>query len=207
MADLTFAQLEGYWIQAGGDKAVAPLMAAIALAESSGDPTATNPTDNNGRQTSWGLWQISNGDHSEPSPNWSDPLENAHLAVAKYASQGLGAWGTYTSGAYKTYLGSAAPVTPTGGSTGGTAKQVTSSSGGFLPDWLSSIFGGDPLSAVLGTVLGPLANVFTNINSALGTGMHMVLWLVNPMNWVRIIAGIAGTAAVIAGAVLIAKAA
>lgn len=104
MANLTYAQLEGQWIQAGGSTALAPLMAAIAEAESGGNPQATNPHDNNGTQTSWGLWQISNGTHTAPSPNWNNPLVNAQLAVAKYNSQGLGAWGTYVTGAYKPYL-------------------------------------------------------------------------------------------------------
>lgn len=109
MANLTYAQLEGLWINAGGPKAAAPLMAAIAEAESGGDPNRTNPTDSNGQggtQTSWGLWQISNGTHTAPSPNWNNPAVNAQLAVAKYNTQGLGAWGTYTSGAYKAFLNS-----------------------------------------------------------------------------------------------------
>jgi Lysozyme like domain len=101
---LSFAQLEGLWIQAGGPSNVAPLMAAIALAESGGRPTAENLTDNKGTQSSFGLWQISTGTHNPPNPNWSNPLTNAQLAVTKYNSQGLGAWGTYTSGAYKSRL-------------------------------------------------------------------------------------------------------
>src|SRR5271166_2721872 len=120
MADLSYAQLKGVWLSASkGTKyhsnMWASLMAAIAEAESSGDPLATNPTDNNGTQTSWGLWQISNGTHSMPDPNILNPQVNARAAVAKLASQGLGAWGTYTSGTYKKYLSSAAPQNaPTG---------------------------------------------------------------------------------------------
>jgi hypothetical protein len=101
---LTYSQLEGAWIQAGGPQAMAPVMAAIALAESGGDPAALNPNDNGGTQSSFGLWQISTGTHTPPSPNWADPLTNAKLAVGKYRSQGLGAWGTYTSGAYKRFM-------------------------------------------------------------------------------------------------------
>lgn len=111
---LSFAQLEGLWLQAGGNYKVAPIMAAIALAESGGRPTAENLTDNGGKQSSFGLWQISTGTHNPPNPNWSNPLTNAQLAVAKYNSQGLTAWGTYTSGAYKTTLPSAyALIAPT----------------------------------------------------------------------------------------------
>jgi Lysozyme like domain len=108
-AGLSYAQLEGVWLKAArGTKYAtrkwAALMAAIALAESSGIPWNVNRNDNNGKQTSWGLWQISNGTHSEVSANWNNPYVNARLAVDKLQSQGLGAWGTYTSGAYKAFL-------------------------------------------------------------------------------------------------------
>ena len=130
MAALTFTQLEQLWTQAGGSADLAPTMAAIALAESSGNPDATNPTDNNGTQTSWGLWQISNGNHNMPDPNILTPLDNAKAAVAKYNSQGLGAWGTYTSGAYLKAAPSATNVAPPASAVGavpGNSSTVTSS--------------------------------------------------------------------------------
>lgn len=102
--NLSNAQLEGLWLAAGGAPELAEKMAAIALAESGGNPNALNPTDNNGTQTSWGLWQISNGTHSQPVLNILDPLVNAQAAVNKVASQGLSVWGTYDSGAYLRYL-------------------------------------------------------------------------------------------------------
>lgn len=101
---MTYAQLEALWINNGGSRSMAPLMAAIAMAESSGIPTNVNPRDNNGRQTSWGLWQISDGTHNMPVANILDPNVNAQQAVRKFKTQGLGAWGTYTSGAYREYL-------------------------------------------------------------------------------------------------------
>jgi hypothetical protein len=106
---LSYSQLKGVWLTAAAgtryaSNAWATLMAAIAEAESGGRPTATNPTDNGGTQTSWGLWQISLGNHEAPAPNWADPVENAKLAIGKLDGQGLSAWGTYDSGAYKAYL-------------------------------------------------------------------------------------------------------
>jgi len=102
----SYAQLEQLWINNGGPSAVAPIAAAIALAESSGNPQATNPNDNGGTQTSWGLWQISNGTHGQPVPNILDPNVNAQQAVAKYKGAGntFTPWGTYDSGAYKADL-------------------------------------------------------------------------------------------------------
>jgi hypothetical protein len=54
-----------------------------------------------------------------------------------------------------------------------------------------------------GTTLGPIANVLKDIDQALASAMHAVLWLINPMSWVRIICGMLGAASLIAGAVLL----
>lgn len=129
MAGYTYAQLEGLWINAGGSAATAPVAAAIAEAESGGQPGAVNPTDNGGTQTSWGLWQISDGTHNQPVPNILSPSVNASQAVAKYQASGWQPWGTYTSGAYKAFLSnSTSPdttglptATGTSGSTSGAA--------------------------------------------------------------------------------------
>jgi len=131
---LTFGQLEQLWTQAGGSPSMAPLMAAIALAESSGNPQAVNPNDTNGRggtQTSWGLWQISNGTHQQPVSGILNPLTNAQQAVAKLHSQGLTAWGTYDSGAYEQYL-------PGGSSASSAASAATGSTGSGVPALASS---------------------------------------------------------------------
>jgi hypothetical protein len=159
---LTYAQLKGVWLAAAkGTKyatnAWASLMAAIAEAESGGDPAATNRTDNNGTQTSWGLWQISLGNHAAPSPNWADPVTNAKLAIGKLDGQGLTAWGTYDSGAYKAYLSdktTADTAIPPGPSAVDTAAITTTAQSdakcawsvgwGGIPhtSWLDAIFGG-----------------------------------------------------------------
>lgn len=114
---MTFSQLEQLWTQAGGPPSQAPTAAAIALAESQGNPTAINHTDPAGG--SFGLWQI-NGVHapggsatSASSRPWVasmfDPLTNAQEAVALYESQGFKPWSTYTSGAYRAYYGGFQP--------------------------------------------------------------------------------------------------
>jgi hypothetical protein len=100
----TYSQLEGLWINAGGAKGLAAVAAAIAEAESGGCSASVNPTDNGGTQTSWGLWQISNGTHAQPVQGILDPSTNAQAAVAKYKANGWQPWGTYTSGAYKAFL-------------------------------------------------------------------------------------------------------
>lgn len=106
-AALSAPELMAAWINAGGDRNVAQEAAAVALAESAGVPNAVNPVDNNGIQTSWGLWQLSNGDHKAPGRYWATPLENARGAVAKYNRAGgtfAQDWGTYGGARYKQYL-------------------------------------------------------------------------------------------------------
>ncbi|HEX8865257.1 MAG TPA: transglycosylase SLT domain-containing protein, partial [Lentzea sp.] len=152
----SYGQLETLWINAGGSKALAPLMAAIALAESGGNPAANNTTDNGGTQTSWGLWQISNGTHSWPgSADPNNAANNAKYAVAKYQSQGLSAWGTYDSGAYLQYYqgGTQASALPQGGT--GSSQTATATDTSW---WSSAIavtpFGG--LQSAISDVWGGL---------------------------------------------------
>lgn len=135
---MSYAQLKGLWLaQSKGTKyhsnAWASLMAAIAEAESGGNPNAENPRDNNGTQSSYGLWQISNGTHSPPASNWADPGENAKLAIGKLQGQGLSAWGTYDSGAYKAYYsGKTSPAAYSGNPVALTAETSASAANDCL---------------------------------------------------------------------------
>lgn len=105
----TYAQLEGLWVSGGGPPRLAPLMAAIAMAESGGDPQARNGSGASG------LWQIL----GNPFPgNPFDPATNARMAVAKWRTQGLGAWVTYTTGTYKRFLRRGVPPAGAGATAG-----------------------------------------------------------------------------------------
>jgi len=203
MADYTYGQLETLWTQAGGPKTLAPLMAAIALAESSGNPAALNTTDNGGAQTSVGLWQVSTGTHSYPA-SWTTPQGNAAEAVAKYKSQGLGAWGTYTSGAYLQYLKGNVPASavPQGGGGSGTQQAQTDAAGG-LPGWVVPV---EALSGPLGWISAAATELGGAVTGGVGTAQSFeglwksfdaiakeigavvkgVEWLFVPTHWVRI---------------------
>lgn len=110
-SQVTLAQL---WVEAGGNPSVANTMAAIAMAESSGNTQAIDH-DANG-STDYGLWQINSVHGYNPTLLLSNPLYNAKAAVAVYNSSGLGAWTTYTSGAYEKYLNNDSSVTVNPGS-------------------------------------------------------------------------------------------
>lgn len=104
----TYSQLEQIWISNGGSPAAAPMAAAIAMAESKGNPGATD-YDKNG-SVDRGLWQINSvwGALSTYSVG-----QNAKSAI--YISdngQDWSPWVTYQTGAYKQYLNSS--TTPGG---------------------------------------------------------------------------------------------
>lgn len=187
----SYAQLEQLWINAGGPRSVAYIAAAIALAESTGCATSVNPNDSNGQggtQTSWGLWQISNGTHSQPVPYILDPNVNARQAVVKYSEAlnagkpGFSPWGTYTSGAYKHYLNAATTpdkngVPPPGvaaGSVGNEAQGISDSDCMFaFPQIASSglVKAVSPVSNLLGSVGGSCILTKSQFRTVLGASI------------------------------------
>lgn len=118
MAVYSYAELAGLWIEAGGSGSKAGTAAAIAEAESGGNPTRINntaypnlpgyrpPSPGASPEYSVGLWQINILAHpSYTKTEMLDPLENARAAVA-ISSDGRNFkhWTTYADGAYKQYL-------------------------------------------------------------------------------------------------------
>lgn len=127
---LSYADLQGLWIKAGGSAEAAPIMAAIALAESGGNPTAHNPVP---PDDSYGLWQINMlgqmGVERKAAYGLSsytdlyDPLTNAKAAVAIGAGgKNFIPWSTYTNGAYKNYMQGGVPPNLNVDGGGGTAN-------------------------------------------------------------------------------------
>ncbi len=117
----SFGDLELVARQAGFSPELAPVMAAIGLAESSGNPRAHNPNASTG-DNSYGLMQINMLGAMGPERRAAfgirsneelfDPLTNMKAAKKIFDSQGLGAWSVYKSGAYKQHLpGSYTPAT------------------------------------------------------------------------------------------------
>ena len=105
--------LVGLAQEAGFSREQAVTMAAIAMAESSGDSGAHNNNRNTG-DDSYGLWQINMIDQLGPSrrsqfgirsnDQLKDPRVNSKAAKAVFDSQGFNAWSVYRSGAYRKYL-------------------------------------------------------------------------------------------------------
>lgn len=144
---LSYADLKGLWIKAGGNPDDADIMAAIALAESGGRPDAHNPTP---PDDSYGLWQINmlGGMGPERRAKFGlsnnrdlfDPLTNAKAAVAIAAGgKNKTPWSTFTNGAYQQFLTGGVPPNMNAG--GANDSNVTPASfqddvnGLFKPIW------------------------------------------------------------------------
>jgi Lysozyme like domain len=110
---LGYAQIEGFWIDAGGPSGsdgsytYAQVAAAITGAESSFQPGIIQP-DQPYSTTGWGLWQITPGNSvSQYGTDFQilDPWNNAEAAVNKYdGAGGFSPWTTFVDGAYTNFL-------------------------------------------------------------------------------------------------------
>jgi hypothetical protein len=126
MAVYTYAQLEQLWINNGGSAATAPVAAAIAEAESSGNAMVTSPNPDGG--TNVGAWQLdTNGKGAGLTvAQLQDPNVNAAAAVT--GSKGgtdWSAWETYVNGAYTRFLSNSTPPSPAGVPAGAAGAQTT----------------------------------------------------------------------------------
>lgn len=192
---LNAQQLEYYWIQAGGPAAVAPIAAAIALAESGGrsvkqqgQPYAT---------TGWGPWQITPGD-----PSLLDVSTNARAAVAKYRAAGnsFTPWTTYNNGKYKYYLqhGSNLPAYILGGLLLGAsgAGIALAGAGAEEATAVGAAEAGGAGGAATGAATGGgagvnLASKLSAIKSGLGVAA-LISVLLDPKHWLRILMVVGG---------------
>jgi hypothetical protein len=112
---LGYAQIEGYWVDAGGPSGSdARIAAAITFCESSFEPgiiQAGQPYSTTG----WGLWQITPGNSvSQYGTDFRilDPWNNAEAAVNKFdGAGGFTPWTTFIDGCYAGHLQSTSPDT------------------------------------------------------------------------------------------------
>jgi Lysozyme like domain len=198
----SYPELQRLWTQAGGSPALAPIMAAIALAETHGNPNAHHVTR---REDSRGLWQINVRAHPQfAHANLYDPNVNAQAAVAVYRSQGLGAWSTYTSGAYQSYLGDSS--TTSSRRYGGT--RPGGGDGNELADFhLGELLWGDPFKTFGGPGLqDPTKSVIGDITDsakAAMTAVKFMVWLLSPHNLLRAVEFLVGVGLIALGLVAV----
>ena len=112
-----YNSLERLAVEGGFTPEQAKIMAAIALAESSGKTRALNDNTDTG-DLSYGLWQINMIDYPtyklgeerrkqmklKDNDELYDPAVNVKAAKMIFDQQGYDAWSVYKSGAYKKFL-------------------------------------------------------------------------------------------------------
>lgn len=131
----------------GDDLAIA---AAIALAESGGDPSAYNPEIAAGApqgQGSFGLWQIYLKAHPEyANANLFDPATNAGAAFAVYSRAGnsFRPWSTFKNNAYLAHLNDVSTTLDAMNAAAPTDTTIASDGGGTDPGSGGDSSGGSP---------------------------------------------------------------
>ena len=117
---LTYHQIEDLWIRNGGDRGWAPLMAAIAMAESGG---ITNNLNNNGSTGDYsvGLWQINyfgamggprSRKYGDPAKLASSPDLQAKAALDLFGNNGSGLTNWTNDAAWNAWRRAGAPQKP-----------------------------------------------------------------------------------------------
>lgn len=174
MTTYTYSQLQTLWLDTAkgtqyATSGWAHLMAAIAMAESSGEEGVINSIG------ACGLWQI------HPYENGCTTAStNAKMALGKLQGQGLGAWEAYTNGSYKQFLsGVAASDLPA--SAGSPGQGSTASAGIGIPG------------------LGGITSSITTISHAFTDLDTILTDILNPAFWLRIASFFAGVFLVAAG--------
>lgn len=202
---LTMTQIVALWIKAGGPLSTAPAAVAHAWAESSGRIGVTSPNPDGG--TNVGIWQLDTkgvgAGHSVAQ--LQDPLTNAQITVR--GSHGGRDWGPWPDD-WQASIGAA---TAAARQFGVQARVHPGGSGGLAGEILSGIESGvtGAVSSV-GSAIGQaisLPSQVTDFLIAAERFTHAALWLVNPANWVRILAGAAAAVLLVLGLSALARAA
>lgn len=172
------SQIYTYARNAGLPDARARIAAAIAMAESGGNPTqVTDDSDD----YSFGLWQINMKGSMGPSrramyglsknEDLLDPAVNARVmsAISKQG-QNFNAWTTYTSGKYKQFMTGSVklvdlPIPGPGG-------VIVNGLSRFLPDTVPGV--------------GTSVDVLDTVVKVGGAVTKTAGWVSNPRNWIRV---------------------
>lgn len=164
----SYQQLEQLWTSAGGNPQAAPTAAAIALAESGGEPGAQGDLalQNGQWGPSVGLWQIRSLNSETGTGGTRDasilgnPVANARSAVAiSNDGSNFTPWTTYTSGAYKHYLGAQASTIAYPSSSGAGTTLVSTGAQPLGSINLKILGTHDPLPGALTVALFGIASV------------------------------------------------
>jgi hypothetical protein len=202
---VTFSQSEIYTlaIKSGLTPARAKIAAAIAMAESGGNPNAHNTNSGTG-DNSYGLWQINMLGAMGPerraayglksNDDLFNPTTNAKvMSGLSKQGQNFNAWSTYKNGSHTKNLANA-------------VHKDEGSLADNIAEWTKNLLG-QGKDAAVEVVPGAkeAAAVADATVHAVGLAAKTAQWVSNPKNWERIAFVIGGGAIVITGTVMILK--
>lgn len=192
MATLTDAQIASYAAGAGFKGTAQQIAIAVALAESGGNPNATNQNKAGALVVSIdrGLWQINNVYHNEVSDQcaFSPPCAAGSAYRISNGGSNWTPWTTYNTGAYQRYM-SRAQAAIGGGSDAGNPSRTGSTSGatasgtpltvpsatnqfGLLPGTTNTV----PTTQTLGYSGKNLkADIFGPLNTIIALGLLLIV--------------------------------
>ena len=197
--------------RAGGLPGDPEVWSAIAMAESSGDPTVVNEIG------CVGLWQINQKAHVKAHPTWTvawlqNPVNNAKAASVIYRAQGFDAWEGYTgpsghgsSGNWRNFYRKSKAVQvfdwndPFGLWPKGWGKAPGSKGGDTLNDWTD---GSGSTSQSLDPGIGDVA---TGVGTIAEAVKKTAVWLGNSKHWVQIGYVVGGGVLVLLGLTIVAR--
>jgi Lysozyme like domain len=217
MAAQTFSmtQLVALWIKAGGPLSTAPAAVARAWSESTGRAAVTSANPDGG--TNVGLWQLDTrgvgAGHSVAE--LQQPLTNAQITVR--ATHGGRDWAEWADN----WTADIGQATAAARSFGDQASGHPGGAGGLAEDILHGIEGGigsalgipsagvSALSGIGSGLAGAISlpGQVTGFFSAAERFVHAAMWILDPVNWVRILAGAAAAVLLILGLGALARAA
>jgi hypothetical protein len=200
---LTNAEIIALWIYEGGSINTAGVALARALSESSGQPNATSSNPDGG--TNVGLYQLDTkgvgAGHSEAE--LANPYTNTRITVA--ATNGGTDWAEWADN-WQDFVAQADQALTSfrqsaGGNLGSYVKSIVKGIGGTVPAAPS------PANAASQSGGGGWLSFLTDPISAATDMLKIVEFLINPLSWLRIVAGFAGFLFLGAGLFMMAKAA
>jgi hypothetical protein len=201
MTVLSPAQIAAHAQAAGFRGQALVTIVAIALAESGGNPAAKGDTTltNATWGPSIGLWQVrslkaqSGTGRERDAMRLTDPAFNARAAwtISKSGTT-FQPWSVYTAGTYAAQLARAQAGVSGAGATSSTDGAALAVDQAGLLDVPGNVVNG----------VESIAKSFAVIGS---TWIHSAQWIANPHNWSRVAFVVAGSAACLAGLVMLAQ--
>lgn len=167
--------------------------AAVAMAESGGNPNAHNANTATG-DDSYGLWQINMLGALGPARRvqfgissnnelYNPPVNARAMAILSSTGANFTPWSVYKSGSYRRFL-----TTP--------VEDKSSD-----PGWLSKL--GDVVAWPIGGLGGDIKDTASAAAATAQIVAKAAAWSSNPQNWIRVAYVVGGSVVIIAGLVMI----